>query len=212
MYRCEAYVAEAIESIHAQTAAPLEIVAVDDGSPDESARIAERLGARVFHQQQAGIGPARNRGIAAARGELLAFLDADDVWPRDALETQLGALGDADGVIGHVRQFVSSDLAPEEAARIVCPDAPQWGGAASAMMIRRTAFDRVGDFSAVPVGEYVEWYARARDAGVHFARNEAVVLHRRLHRGNTVRERREQQGEYLRILKGALDRRRGAGM
>ena len=69
---------------------------VDDGSTDASAAVARSFeGVRVIEQEQAGPGAARNRGVAAATGELLAFLDADDLMPADKLELQVGASEDA---------------------------------------------------------------------------------------------------------------------
>ena len=70
----------AIESVLAQTLQPLEIIVVDDGSTDDTAAIADRYGARVLQQRNAGISAARNRGIDEAAGEWIALLDADDAW------------------------------------------------------------------------------------------------------------------------------------
>jgi hypothetical protein len=91
----EAFLAEALESALAQSLAPLELIVVDDGSSDSSAEIAELYGARVIRQANAGTAAAVNAARAAARGELLALLDADDRWPADRLAGSVAALGDA---------------------------------------------------------------------------------------------------------------------
>jgi glycosyltransferase involved in cell wall biosynthesis len=77
-----------IESALAQTYAPVEVVVVDDGSTDDSGAVAASLGARVTLVEQANRGPAaaRNSALRVARGELVAFLDADDLWAPTRLE------------------------------------------------------------------------------------------------------------------------------
>ncbi|MGC2639232.1 MAG: glycosyltransferase family 2 protein [Acidobacteriaceae bacterium] len=91
---------DAVESVFAQTAADLEVIVVDDGSPDGSGDILETLfrqraefAGRLFlhRQQNQGASVARNTGAAHARGEYLAFLDSDDLWHPEKLERQLFA-------------------------------------------------------------------------------------------------------------------------
>jgi len=100
-YNAAPFLRETLESVLAQTHPPLEVVVVDDGSTDDSSRIAESFGppVRVIRQQNQGESVARNRGIAAARGEWVALLDADDVWEPRKLEMQITALSDAHNVV-----------------------------------------------------------------------------------------------------------------
>ena len=76
------------------------------------------------------------------------------------------------------------------------------------MLIRREAFDRVGPFAGWRLGEFVEWYARAVDAGLQLLMLPEVLLFRRVHDANTGVQLREERGEYARMLKAVLDRRR----
>ena len=80
-------IAGAVSSALAQTVSPSEVIVVDDASTDDSAAIAERAGARVIRlDRRANAGGARNRGIDAARGDVIAFMDADVRVPHDWLE------------------------------------------------------------------------------------------------------------------------------
>ncbi len=97
-HNAEAYVETAIESALQQTHAATEIVVVDDGSTDQSVAVIERLQQKaperitLLTQPQSGPYPARNRGLKEARGEYIAFLDADDWWHPECLQRLLSAL------------------------------------------------------------------------------------------------------------------------
>src|SRR6476659_1934777 len=117
-YNAEPYVAEAIESVFAQTYRPLELIVVDDGSTDGTAAVVQSYGDRVTYafQENGGNGSARNHAVRLAAGELFAFLDADDRFVPDKLERQWDALQadpDLSIVFGHVQEFVSPELTPE---------------------------------------------------------------------------------------------------
>ena len=94
VYNGAALVGQAIDSALRQVLAPLEIIVVDDGSGDSTPQVLAEYGQRirVLRVPHGGVSQARNAGIAASRGELLAFLDADDVWHSDKLLQQVAAL------------------------------------------------------------------------------------------------------------------------
>jgi len=85
------FIADAVDSVLAQKYAPFELIVVDDGSTDDTARIlsayTERI--RVIHQENAGVSAARNRGVRAAAAEWIAFLDSDDYWLSEKLSRQM---------------------------------------------------------------------------------------------------------------------------
>ena len=95
-YQVSAYIAETLASVFAQTMTNLEVIVVNDGSPDTPALRAALAPYRdrihYLEQPQGGPSKARNTAIAAARGELLAFLDGDDLWAPEFLASQLARL------------------------------------------------------------------------------------------------------------------------
>ena len=214
-YNDERYLAAAIDSVLAQEHRPLEVLVVDDGSTDDSAAVARRYGSpiRVLSlQSNKGASAARNEGIKAATGHYLAFLDADDLWSEKKLECQLRAFDaapDIDCLFGHVEQFHSPDLSLAERDRIHCPPGPRPGKLASAMLIRRETFMRVGLFDeTLRVAEFVDWMARAEEANLQSVVLSEMLLRRRLHGSNAGITRRSARPDFARTLKAALDRRR----
>ena len=93
-HNCAAFIADAIESVLAQTYAECEILVVDDGSTDNTSTVLApyRNKIRYLHQAKRGCAGARNAAIGEARGELIALLDADDIWFPNKLELQVEAL------------------------------------------------------------------------------------------------------------------------
>lgn len=92
-YNAQEHLARAINSALAQTAPPKEIIVVNDGSHDETETIAKSFGDKIIYktQKNAGAAAARNLGAHCASGDLLAFLDADDVWHQEKLAFHLHA-------------------------------------------------------------------------------------------------------------------------
>lgn len=95
-----AFVEETIESVLAQDYAPLELCVCDDGSTDGTVALLERFGGRItlVRQENRGVAAARNRAAAAARGDVLAFLDHDDVWESSMLSTLVPRLCERDQI------------------------------------------------------------------------------------------------------------------
>ncbi len=189
---------------------------MDDGSTDDSAEIAERFGApvRCHREPHRGISLTRNRGLALATGELIAFLDADDLWTPDSLGVRLACLTSdaALGIVtGLVDQFVSPELPEATRRTLICPPGAQSGSLAGTMLVRREVFDRVGAFDpAFRVGETLDWVARTRAAGIVTREVDRVVLRRRIHDANTGLTARPARGDYLRVLKASIDRQRAS--
>lgn len=159
-YNAERTIGATLESVLRQTHREIDIIVVDDGSIDGTARAVAAFGdtARLLRQSNAGHAAARNAGVSVARGEFVAFLDADDVWLPDKLERQVAYL-QAHPEAGAVQcgaRLVDDALRTLEVRRCTTRgdsllDALQFKNLpsfASALLIRRSCFDRIGGFDA----------------------------------------------------------------
>jgi glycosyltransferase involved in cell wall biosynthesis len=216
VYNTEKYLAEAIESVLAQTYQPIELIVVDDGSTDGSAAVARRYLPRLtyFYQANAGTSAARNKGLQAAHGEFYAFLDADDTWLENKLAVQHAAF-QADPLLdiafGHVEQFYSPELGEDFRRRVYCPQDWKPGYMSTAMLVKREAFWKVGLFDPrVLIGEEMDWYLRAQEVGLRMVMLPDLVYRRRLHENNKGLRMKNLQSQRARVMKAALDRRRKA--
>ncbi|MGA8364200.1 MAG: glycosyltransferase family A protein [Solirubrobacteraceae bacterium] len=210
-YNSELWLAQAIDSLLAQSSPPGDILVLDDGSTDATAAVAERFGApvRVVSQENAGIGAARNRAVELVRGEIVAFLDADDLYTPSSIAIRLGVLAEhphVDVVFGHERRF-----AEVLDGRPVPSGSPHPSPLPGSMLVRRSALQRVGPFpSGVRVAEGLDWLLRARELSVQDLTVEDQVVWRRVHGENNSLRHRDSMGEFARTLKASLDRRRAA--
>jgi glycosyltransferase involved in cell wall biosynthesis len=211
VFNSERFLAQAIESIFAQSYRNLEVIVVDDGSTDGSAKAAQGYPVRYFFQPRRGPGAARNSGIRQARGGFLSFLDADDIWMPGKTTGQMAMLAarpELEAVFGWVEQFSGADPASPKTR---LPGTILKGIHPGALLIRSKAFARIGEFSTdCRIGEFIDWYARANEAGLSAAVFPDVVVRRRIHDKNMMRNEAVDKTEYARILKTVLDRRRMA--
>ena len=214
VFNGEKYLREAIESVIGQSYDSFELIVVDDGSMDNSGAIARSFASqlRYFYQDNSGQGTALNRGIALSRGCFLSFLDADDLWKEDKLMHQTAAFDnnpDIDMVFGQVEQFFSSELDESHRKSIRIPANVMRGFFKGSMLIKRDSFFRVGTFDTRwRLGDFIDWYARAMEAGLKSIMLNEVVMLRRIHANNTGIRERSLRPEFVRILKASLDRRR----
>ncbi len=158
-YNAARFVSEAVSSALCQTLPPLEVIVVDDGSTDDTEAVVRSFGERVRCIRQPNGGPAvaRNRGIRESRGELIAFLDADDVWLPEKLEKQWRCLQNHQtaGLVHSNYFFWDAETGGTTQAH---PEGAERSGrryaeifiwnrlVPSATMIKRECLDRVGLF------------------------------------------------------------------
>lgn len=222
-YNAERYIGEAIESVLAQTYAPVELIVVDDGSVDRTAELASAYGeATVITQENSGPSAARNRGAAAAHGELIAFHDSDDAMTPDKLAVQVGHLLDNPGV-GCV--LAEQELLVEPGAElpfwvegsrvptVMPPRPPELADEPMVhpmtMVVRRTTFEQVGGFDeSMRAAEDFDWMLRAAEEEIEIARLSEVLLRRRVHAESLTQDATAARAGLFRAFKGRIERHR----
>ena len=213
VYNGEAFVSEAIESIRRQSHKPLEIIVVDDGSTDNTARVIASFDTCVRHlfQQNSGPPAARNRGLKAANGDFIAFLDADDLWPETKLACQLARLADEPSVeiiVGRKRIVQSSDVI-DGRPKLESSSEPVISLDVGAALFRKSVFEKVGLFDErLKYQDDWDWFMRARELGVSMVMSREVVLFYRRHEHNLTNRRELNDRYMMRMFKQSLDRRR----
>ena len=153
-YNAARFIEQAVVSALEQSSRPTEIIVVDDGSTDGSAEKAQRFGlpVRVIRQTNAGPSVARNTGIKASSGELIAFLDADDYWLPHKLERQLDRFEDPGVALVHSHhRWMFSDGSTTDIRESTCGQVfhvllERCTIAVITAVVRREVFERVGLF------------------------------------------------------------------
>jgi glycosyltransferase involved in cell wall biosynthesis len=208
--------AEAVASVRPQIRSGDEIIIVDDGSTDDTARVIASFGGAVesFCQDNAGPAAARNHGLRKANGNVIAFLDHDDLWAADRQTAMLEALHadeTADIVVGKMKTIIdlSAPRPLADDARFA-PGYRPWH--LPSLLIRRAVFDRIGGFEEqLRHAEDVDWMMRAREGGARFLRIDQFTNYYRLHSTNMSRNVGASRDFLLQAFKGALDRGRQQG-
>ena len=210
------FIGEALASALAQSRPADEIIVVDDGSTDESARIAEATpGVRCIRESHRGVAPTRNIALTHARGELIAWLDSDDVWTPDKLAVQVGYMEAHPEV---AMTFTHQRLMFEEGVprpywvreEAVDNDTPVVG--TCSMVVRKALFEEVGGFDAKKTpADDTDWIFRAKNRGhVHVTLPETLLL-RRVHHDNISTVQPVGRTKVLGMLRDAIARQRGGG-
>ena len=203
VYNCGPYLESALRSVLSQSVSDLEIIAVDDCSTDSSREILLRVAEedprlRIFQNpQNMGVAAVRNLALAEAKGEFVAFCDADDTVPEGAYEALLESIGDSDVAIGGFEDVVLVDETEKERTARPVGD----GCRASAFLslfsvpclwtkLFRTSFLRSNDLrfdEDMTIGEDVVFLARVATLSPRYAVTDATVYHHFLRRSGKYR-------------------------
>lgn len=212
-YQAERFIADAIDSVLDQGIDDIEIIVVDDGSTDRTADVARQAGgphATVIRQPNLGEAYARNCGFAISRGRIIAYLDADDLWPTGRILPLLEVMHDnpnLDAVFGRAVEF--ADVDAPDSSRISTN--PRSARLLTTGVITRRAHEKHGGFNDFPSGPQVAWMSEAIAKGLRYREIDDVVLRRRIHAtNNSHRFPFLQDRSRVAIVKRALDAKRRA--
>jgi glycosyltransferase involved in cell wall biosynthesis len=188
----------ALDSVFKQSIGPLEVLVViahsDDGTLD---RLNLRNNLVIIHQVGKGIGDARNTGISEAKGQYIAFLDADDEWEPDTLERQCAALDSDPKAMVAMGQLlkIEEDLLinPE-----ICPALTPGG-----CLFRAEVFSILGGFdSELVVAADHKWFMQAIEKGISFVNHQQIVLKKHIHGRNlSMLGRKQYRQEFFSLLR-----------
>lgn len=222
VYNGDRYLREAIDSLLAQDYPNVEIVVVDDGSTDATPDVVEGYGDLLvaLRQDNQGVSVARNRGVDAATGDLLCFLDADDLLDPRKIAMQVAAFeGEPtlDLCDCHTSYFWSPELAESQLRSDSRHGEEFWHdiipGHISTWLFTRDLWTRIGTFEpGKRFAEDVDWYARGKDIGMCRRTLPDTLTARRLHPGNvTAGDRNAQRDDLTEALMAHLLRKRKGG-
>ena len=202
-FNAEQHLTSALDCIVAH-AIPAEVIVVDDGSTDRTGEIAAAhpVGARVVRRVNGGPGAARNSGVAESHGSLLTFLDVDDVWPPGSLARRLDVLRSQPEV-----QMVMGCVRFEGLDGTEIPVKPWPAPNLGAGLYRREVFQAIGDFEPSLLLDDVDWFWRARDAGIVTVKLDLVTLHYRRHSQSLTASRTWVELGLTKVISRALHRR-----
>lgn len=213
VYNGAKWLAEAVDSALAQTHPRLEILVVDDGSTDDSADVARSCasaGVRLVPKAHGGAASARKLGVECSAGELVAFLDADDLWLPGKLARQVVEFAGSErlGMCATFMQNFWVDEVAHEAEANPALTQPQ-PGPGSTTMIARRAFEAVGPLNEQLANRDIqEWVIRARLAGWDVRVLPETWVRRRIHADNFSRRRAPGEGELLAMARMLAARKR----
>lgn len=216
VFNGERFIAEAIKSVRNQDYAPMEIIVIDDGSADGTLEVAGKLGKDLilFSQPNQGVAAARNAGLKLATGDLIAFIDADDVWLNNKLQLQVSILQKNPAieiVIGFLLTFAFNNCDEVTTQQVSAAKSAlvfQLGSA----LIRKCVFDNIGGFDTeFGMAEDTDWFFRAMEANIRVHIMQDIVQWYRQHNSNITLDKARTNSFLLKAFKKSLDRRKKMG-
>ncbi len=214
VFNGERFLEEAIASMMHQGIHNIEMIAVDDGSTDGTAGILQKYAKkiRIISQPNQGPASARNLGIKASVGELIAFLDADDLFEKSKLTDLLHRLEQdphAGIAMGYIRRFQSPGIAVAKHLQVPDTEQPKLSLHLGSALIRRQVFDQIGLLEEnMHFSEDIDWFLRAIENGIRFSILPKPVYCYRIHNENMTLDAEQSNRYLLRAFSRSLSRRR----
>lgn len=215
VYNAERFLESALNSVFSQTySSKLQVVVVDDGSTDNSSTIAKNFpDVHYLHQSNKGVSASRNTGLEIAKGDFIAFLDADDIWKPEKIKVQVSFMMENPelGISGtYAENFLESGT-----------DTPKWFNKdtdwmmvkdymiPSTMMVEKSVFNKIGEFDVnLRSGEDTDWLWRAKESGIKSDIIENVLVRRRFHGANlSWKYKGETKKRLLHIARQSIQRK-----
>ncbi|MEL6930142.1 MAG: glycosyltransferase [Cyanobacteria bacterium J06600_6] len=210
VYNGAEFLVQTVNHVLEQNYHPLEIVVVDDGSTDDTAKIAQQLETKIryFYQDNQGPAAARNLGIEQAKGNIIAFLDVDDLWSDNKLELQLDYLA-SHPEVDIVQGMIVKQTLERQNGNIIKTSLPYNYINLGCAIYRKSAFERVGLFDAtMRFGEDVDWINRAWEQRIRKSVIDETTYFYRLHETNMTKGKSLVELGFVRVFKKRLDRLR----
>jgi glycosyltransferase involved in cell wall biosynthesis len=204
------FIAASVDSILDQQGmnpGSLQVLVVDNGSSDNTVELVrERFSNRVELLEEPTPGPAaaRNAGLARAQGQLIAFLDADDLWQPDKLQRQKAVL-EADSSLAIV--FCHGEEFSDPPGAYPCRPDPYPLLSPCGFLGRRQVYEQSGPLPCLRAGEFIAWFGWAKEIGFRSGLHPDVLVRRRIHSHNTTRDRRGR-ADYVEAMHWLLQKRR----
>lgn len=213
VYNGEKFIAQAIDSVLTQTFSVKKIWVINDGSTDGTAVILDRISKKiqnleVIHQPNKGVSFALNSVFSQLNEEWVAFLDADDLWEKDRLQTQVDYWEqnpNVELIFGQIEEF--EDFPEDFAGRFKAREGAMDGLCRSTLLCRRQLFVDFGGFDpSLKVGEFIVWFQKVQDAGKYYHVISKVLAKRRIHGENMTSK--VDRNEFLQLIRRQLAQKR----
>ena len=203
------YMKQALDALFKQKA-NLEIIVVDDGSTDDTTKIAMAYACIVIRNEiSQGPVKAKNTGLKIAKGDYIMFHDHDDIMKPDVLcglYKELETNQDISAVMAKVSDFYSPDLSEEEKIRTMIKKEPYYGLFTGAVLMRKEIFDTIGLFDeSVTAGEIIDWQTKMDKHNLKIKKLDLVSTNRRLHTSNFGKTQQNKEfKDYASLLRAKL--------
>lgn len=207
IYNGEKFINSVIASIKKQKYEPLEIIIIDDGSTDNTAKIIAQLDddIKYIYQENEGPASARNKGINIAKGDFITFLDVDDLWGENKLKNQVNYLQKnplVDIIQGFIQKVKINQLEEQKDSILIPISDPYYYINIGSCLYRKLVFEKIGLFNEnMRYGEDTDFMIRAWENNINKVLLNEVCLFYCKHEWNMTKDKNIIELGLLRILR-----------